>query len=278
MNVEQIVILLRKRGFNYYTDYAETYLERAFSPYGYYLTFRPEQQEWQCSLQYEGCEQLVFRAPWLEQLNASQLDALCAFLAKSFHTTARIVSEDAVPLNEDLPQTITYGFSSQAGAFFEPPFITEGSPVLRVITHDLLEFWSEETPVVVSYQNYGGPAKGLTVHFALPEDVSVKTMELCSEWDPRLRKQNEAKTKSMVTVPQIVTSNGQHEYLYEFPDFEIPEGINRFSRKLRGRKAAEEAACRRFWLRIFFSKQPSPGTVKLSVCPIAWNDPFTIIL
>ncbi len=276
--MEQTVILLRKRGFNYYTDYAETYLEQAFSPYGYYLTFRTEQQEWKCSLQYEGCDQLVFRAPWLKQLNAEQLDALSAFLAKSFKTTAQCVPESSIPLNADRPEMITYGFSSEPGAFLEPPFITEGLPVLRMTSRDLFTFRSEETPFVVSYQNYGGPAKGLTVRLTLPEDVSVTALELCSEWDPHQRNKKQAETKRAVSTPQIITVNGELEYIYVFPDFIIPEGINRFSRKLRSRKAAEEAAFRRFWLRIFFSKEPPQGFIKLSVCPIGGNDPLTIVL
>ena len=90
----QVCIKLRRRGMNYYTDYTEGYLESAFCPMGWHLTFRPEQAVWTCSIQWDSSPWLTFSADWLNTLEDGAIAKLAQHLGDVFKTISDVSGEN----------------------------------------------------------------------------------------------------------------------------------------------------------------------------------------
>jgi len=127
--MQQYCIKVKRRGFNYYGAYAERYLDKVASHFGYRLVLNPEQAEASC-LWYvdESNIWMTFASDAFQALSAERLEELAALFAECLKSEAvvevfpELAEEDGYP----------FYFSTTACAYDEPPFLVEGETVLQV--------------------------------------------------------------------------------------------------------------------------------------------------
>jgi len=260
-------IRLRRRGANHYTDYTEKYLESAFAPFGWHLTLRPEQARWSCTIQWDDSPWLTLTADWLDALSEEQAEEAAEILAEAFKTKGEVTQE---PPPKQYEFIVKYGFVNGPGAAEEPQFLQQGLPQLGWVTHSAA-FIPGDT-VLISYQNYGGIAKGLGIEILLHDpDVMLENIAL-SFYDWRKGKRGAMRTE-LELLPVVQREEEKTRLLIELPEFELPEGINPYSIKLRAKARQDQCSLREFYLR--FSAAPESRIydgVAVSVWPMANPD------
>ena len=150
-----------------------------------------------------------------------------------------VCADDVNKTTDEIPpgsaMDIVLRFTSPGGG---RPFITEGAPVLERNSGANLAINVEN---IVSFVNRGGISKGLRVMITGPAvssgAVSIDEITLDRAADPneeiyapgnRLRISAPAQMKR--------NSSGKPFVIATFPDFEIPEGVNKNCKQLRGLK------------------------------------------
>ena len=79
-------IKLRKKGFNYYTDYTEKYLDEALNAYGYNLSLRKENGKGSLTLFWDESPWLTVSAPWFDEMSEEKVKEVAENLAEKFKT------------------------------------------------------------------------------------------------------------------------------------------------------------------------------------------------
>lgn len=247
------VILLKRRGMNFYNDVIERYLENVFSPFGWHLTFHPEDIKWSCTLKVNENEPwMTFCAPWLEGCDEEQSERLANLLAENFKTSGELSFEADDEVVSAQTEVCKFGFTKDGvSAFDEPPFIQEGYPALRRKTSPVRSKIGVE---VASFQNLGGISKGILIEITVPKEITVDDFHLgyYENWET-CKSIDKAENTYIKIEPIIEENDCTKTYLYKFPDFVIPEGVNKFSRKLFGRNKMDLHELRTFHIRFVTS-------------------------
>ena len=159
-------IKVKRRGFNYYTDYMERYFESVAVQYDYHLTLRKEQSELWCITFISepsrgGSKWITFVSGSFDDMTYEQLTELSCKIGDGFKSESIVdVVDDALmklieeirlfyegkgsfrmSSNDELARK--YGmphiwqFSREYSAFDEPIYITEAKTVFKVIQYDV---------------------------------------------------------------------------------------------------------------------------------------------
>ena len=270
--MDNYCIKVKRRGFNYYTDYMEQYFEKVAVNHGFHLTKRQEQAELWCLTftgepSMGGSKWITFTSVTFSEITYEQLEELSRLIAECFKSEsiiepmigeleeitqlmiAYLKGERSFPMTEE--QYRKYGtpnlwlFSQTYSAFDEPPFITEGETALKIVTHPMYCVPGEN--FLVDMQNYGGISRGLIINISFdcsPDDVieiENLTIIIPNQKDDlfwqRLSPEIERKVE-----------NGKCVYRVDMPNFNIPEGVNVYSTNLYGKKKHDENHKRSFSL------------------------------
>ncbi len=241
-------IKIRKRGFNYYTDYIEKYFDDAFSKYGFHLVKNPEHFEHSVYVLFDDSPWMTVASKWLDELDEDLLGKLSVDISESFKAPA-IVEPYCLSKQDTI---IECHFSCSHNAFEEPPFIKEGLTVLKWYMTDTN--CKSDKPFSLACLNYGGISKGLeliiTGGFVEDDTVTLDPLYIYSfKYDGKKKERIKYEAKQQ----KIILSEGNKAYLYDFAEFEFPEGINQFSAKLRGKKGQDERNNRLVYLYLIAS-------------------------
>lgn len=230
-------IKLRKKGFNYYTDYTEKYLDEALNAYGYKLSLRKENGKGSLTLFWDESPWLTVSAPWFDEMSEEKVKEVAENLAKKFKTVYEITSEEP---KEKFEERHEYYITDGVGAIDEPFFITEGEPCFEWVTMPFRQNYNK--PYHISFQNYGGIKKGLVAEITVKnKNAEIKDFEL--------RKMDSNGDFEVFKSEPIVAENENDKiYRFEFPEYVIPEGINRYSIKLMAKKKQTECEKRRIFI------------------------------
>lgn len=263
-------IRLKRRGFNYYTDYMERYFENVAVNHGFHLVKRREQAELLCLTfigepQIGGSKWITFASDSLKELTYEQLKKLSLLMAECFKSES-IIDE----IDEELEKIIQaikaywngsscfvmsdeqlrkYGtpevwlFSREYSAFDEPPFLADGETILKIVSHS--SNYISGADFFLDVQNYGGISKGIAISISFQYGANdIAELEnpmvilhnhrddLEWEWLP-------LEVEKIITKDRII-------YRAALTNFIIPEGVNIYSAKLCGKKKQDEADRRSF--------------------------------
>ena len=231
-------IRLRKKGFNYYTDYTEKYLDEALNIYGYKLSLRKENGKGSLVFFWDENPWLTVSASWLNEMSEEKVKALAEILAEKFKTKYEIVNEEAVVTFKEMHE---YYVTDGIGAIDEPFFVTDGEPCFSWATKPFRQKYNQ--PYYMSFQNYGGVRTGIIAEIELcNKNVFIKDFELKSIG-------SDGECEVYKNEPTVTENENGKVYKFEFPDYVTPEGINRYSIKLMGKKKQTECENRRIYLR-----------------------------
>lgn len=230
-------IKLRKKGFNYYTDYTEKYLNETLEAYGYKLSLRKENGKGSLTLFWDESPWLTVSAPWFDEMSEEKVKEVAENLAEKFKTKYEIVNEEAVATYEEMHE---YYITDGIGAIDEPFFISDGEPCFEWVTMPFRQKYNE--PYHISFQNHGGIKKGLAAEIELSnKNARIESFQMKSQ-------RNDGEYEVFTTEPTVTENENGRVYQFVLHDYVIPEGINRYSIKLMGKKKQTECEKRRIYV------------------------------
>ena len=138
-------IKVRRKGFNYYSDYMERYFDKAAVNYGYHLIKNPEQADYSCitiintpDMGSGGSPWMIFWSKTFDEIAYDKLQELSQVIAESFKSESIIEKADISEIIGAIKNgSMEYGmpypwfFSKEHNAFEEPPFLVEGETKLK---------------------------------------------------------------------------------------------------------------------------------------------------
>lgn len=244
-------IKVKRKGLNYYTDYMERYFESAAVKYGFHLTKRREQAEYACvTFDYEstdrGSKWITFITNSFSEMTYEQLEELSQTIGECFKSESVIAKLDAGvgTLQNIAPAALSmselarnYGtpnvwyFSSGHSAFDEPIFVTENETTLKAESHSAC--CRPDEVFIMSVLNTGRASKGIAIEisFAASDDVDVKNLSLEV---PNAKRNMPA--RCVFTDMVRMDTGDRTVFRAELSEFDIPQGFNKHSAKLSGRK------------------------------------------
>jgi len=250
--MKKYCIKVKRKGFNYYTDYMERYFEKVVVEYNFHLTKRKEQADVWCIAfvsepQSGESKYMTFYSPALSSsLSSTALEDLTRLIGVCFKSESVLEeADDALEelanisrtayINADLSNLRSiikqgYGFpelfmfSKEYSAFDEPVFIMQGETVFKRCSQGV-----GGGMFSLGVLNIGGPSKGLTIDVSFPhaDEVGIENQRW-SVW-----KNNNSPTQSSFDFMRIEVFNKIVLHA-DLPDFDIHCGFNEYSTKLCG--------------------------------------------
>ena len=168
------VLYVRRKGFNYYTDYTELYLHKALQNYGFSLIRKKEKSTFGVTVYISESEKyMAMLSPFFDSIDETDLITLCEIFSKTFKSEAII---SACPDNAVFSGDKEYFmFSENYNAFDEPVYLTESSPKLNWKTADC--FFKTNEPYLIRFVNIGGKLSGINIVISFEDDISDLTID-----------------------------------------------------------------------------------------------------
>lgn len=232
------VLYIRRKGFNYYTDYTELYLHNAFMNYGYSLIREQAKSNFGVTVYISESEKyMALLSPFFDNIDESDLLELCEIFSKAFKSEAIVsVCPDDAVFRGDREY---FMFSENFSAFDEPVYLTEAPAKLKRKTADC--FFRTNEPYLIRFVNNGGKLSGISVILDFEEDISELSMDKAEiiyyENKKEIRK----------TIAFVKSDN----FFFAEADFPvIDKGINPASAVLRAKKLYNEEEKHGFALKL----------------------------
>lgn len=290
-------IKVKLKGFNYYTDYMERYFEKVAVVHRYHLTKRREQAEYWC-LTFTGKpgtnnNWITFISDAFNGMTYERLAELSRSIAVCFKSmsviepidveleeivqmmTAHLEGKCSFPTTDKhFDKLFKYGlpnvwlFSREFSAFDEPPFLTHGETILRVVSNPSHCISGEN--FLIDIQNYGGISKGLIINISFDYNP-VYEMELENPIMILPAPKGDLHIQRFPLGMEQSIANGKSIYHVELPDFNIPEGVNIYSAKLCGKKKQDETDMRSFsFMFIPHGKKELLMSMQVEIVPVEY--------
>ncbi len=232
------VLYIKRKGFNYYTDYTELYLHRAFENYGYNLIRENEKSSFSVTVYISEDEKYMsLLSPYFDSLKEDNLSDICENFSKAFKSEAvmSVCPDNAVFTGEKL----IFMLSDKFSAFDEPVYLTHEQPKLKWKTADI--YFKANKPYLISLVNIGGELSGIEITLDFYENINnliIKEAEIAYF-------ENKKETCKELTFVK------QENHFYANADFlHIEKGVNPKSSVLRAKKLYTEERIHGFCLKI----------------------------
>ena len=252
--MKKYCIKVKKKGFNYYTDYMERYFDNVAKEYGLHLTKRNNQADMWCtafvSVPGSAVKWMTFASPLFDSLTLMQLEKLTQLIGVCFKSESKLEeSEDVLGelalLSKAAQESRDYSkfrdfcehgygiperfmFSRKYSAFDEPVYISEGETVFKKSSYDAYRISGKSYSVTAL--NTGGPSKGISFDISFSDNCEIMIEnQRWSVW-----KNNSMPTQESFEFEQTVY-NDRIRFHSDLPDFEIHCGFNEYSTKLVGK-------------------------------------------
>ena len=277
-------IKVKRRGFNYYTDYMERYFESVAVQYDYHLTMRKEQSELWCitfisESSRGGSKWITFTSDSFDDMTFEQLEELSCKIGSAFKSESivDVVDDALLKLVEEIRQfyagkgsfrmssndelALKYGmphiwqFSREHSAFDEPIFITEAETAFKVVQHDVHLVSNKK--FMIGTMNIGGSSNGLTIKISF-DNIGEIEIESPTLIIPNIKRSVDPQ---LIALDLMRTdTDSQTIFCSSLSDFTIKDGFNEYSAKLCGRKKQDvaDSCC----LYVLFRPCGNEGTLK----------------
>ena len=232
------VLYIRRKGFNYYTDYTELYLHNALTNYGFSLIREKDKCTFGVTVYISESEKyMALISPFFDSIADDDLMTLCENFSKAFKSEAIVSAcpDDAV-FHGDKEY---FMFSENSSAFDDPIYLTEDAPKLKYKMADC--FFMADKPYLIKFVNIGGKLSGINISLDFDEDIS------CLSIDQAEIIYYEKKKEVRKSVTFTKTDNG---FFAEADFLLIEKGINPACAVLRAKKLSTEEERHGFSLKL----------------------------
>lgn len=233
------VLYIKRKGFNYYTDYTELYLHNALQNYGYSLIRQRAKSSFSVAVYIcESEKYMALLSPFFDSIDEADLPSLCESFSKNFKSEV-IVS--ACPDDSVFPgEKEVFMFSEDFSAFDEPIYLTDEPPKLKWKTADC--FFKTNEPYLIRFVNTGGKLSGIRIEITFNENISDLSID---EAEITYYDNKKQITKSLGFTDVGTGFCSQADFL------NIGKGINPYSAVLRAKKLYTEEEKHGFTLKLF---------------------------
>ncbi len=219
------LFLIKRKGFNYYTDYTELYLHRSFENKGYYLVKDESKCLFNVIVDISEEKYITVLSPYFDTLSEDDAREFSKILGSNFKSEVIVM-----PCMENYQfKGIPYRFmfSDTYNAFEEDIYVYDKEPEFVREAYSSYckpnDLYSEE------YVNYGGGFKGIEISVSFDvEDVEIEHAFLT--YTPRKK----------IERCDLVFEKKNGAFICTLDDFSIEKGINKYSAVLRYRKLQDE--------------------------------------
>ena len=168
------VLYVKRKGFNYYTDFTELYLHKALQNYGFSLIREKEKSTFGVTVYISMNEKyMAMLSPFFDSIDEADLLTLCGNFNKFFKSEAivSVCPDDAVfPGDKEY-----FMFSENYSAFDEPVYLIEESPKLK---RNLSQcFFRTNRISLIRFVNIGGKLSGINIALDFEEDINNLSIE-----------------------------------------------------------------------------------------------------
>lgn len=232
------VLYIKRKGFNYYTDYTELYLHRAFENYGYSLIREEEKSSFSVIVYISEDEKYMsFLSPYFDSLQEDDLSEICDKFSKAFKSEViiSICPDDTVFSGEKH----IFMLSDKYSAFDEPIYLTSEKPKLKWKTADT--YFTANKPYLIRLINVGGELSGANIIL----DFDENTDRLIIDEAEIIYYGNKKEVRRNITF----TKDGD-SFCANADFLHIEKGINTKSAVLRAKKLYTEEKKHGFGLKI----------------------------
>lgn len=223
------MLMIKRKGFNYYTDYTELYLHRAFQNYGYSVVRDVAESELSVFVYLSETEKYIkMTSTFFDELNESDIAQLCDLFSKAFKSEV-IITEITAEYEYDLIGAYEFMISKSYSAYDEPVYLIDEPPKLKRKT-SFIDFKTNINNSM-GFVNVGGRLSGINVTFDFTENMY--DFDLIEAYISRFN-------GSSFPRQEILFKKENGSFKADIDFLEIEKGINPKSAVLRGKKRATE--------------------------------------
>ena len=230
------MLMIKRKGFNYYTDYTELYLHNAFQNYGYSIVRDKDKSDFSVFVYISEAEKYMkVTSPFFDNLSENNVTELCDVFSEAFKSEVTIT--EASEYENDSINTYEFMLSNNHSAYDEPVYMVDEPPKLEWRTRDIN--FETNKDYCMSFVNVGGKFSGINITFDFNEniyDLDLSDAHI-SRWNGHSFSRQE-----------IVFKKEENSFKADIDFLKIEKGINPKSAVLRGKKRANEEERYGFWL------------------------------
>ena len=230
------MLMVKRKGFNYYTDYTELYLHKAFQNYGYSVVRDKDKSDFSVIVYIsEFAKYMMLTSTFFDELSESDAVNLCEIFSNAFKSEAAIA--DITECENASFEAYEFMLSKIYSAYDEPVYMINEPPKLEWRTRDI-NFETNKN-YSMSFVNVGGKFSGINITFEFNENLY--DLELS---DAHLSRFNGHSFSEQEFV--FKKENGCFKADIDF--LKLEKGVNPKSAVLRAKKRANEEERYGFWL------------------------------
>lgn len=230
------MLMIKRKGFNYYTDYTELYLHRAFQNYGYSIVRDKTESEFSVIVCISETEKYMkMTSQFFDELSESDIANLCNLFSEAFKSEAimtELTGYTYDPINE-----YEFMLSKTHSAYDEPVYLIDEPPKLERRI-GVVNFKTNKDNSM-SFVNVGGKFSGINITFNF--NKNIYDLDL---FDARVSHFN----GENFTRQEFVFEKVNNSFKADIDFVKMDKGINPRSAVLRGKKRANEEERYGFWL------------------------------
>ena len=253
------MLMVKRKGFNYYTDYTELYLHRAFQNYGYSVVRDKAKSDFSVFVYISEAEKYMkATSPFFDNLSENNVTELCDVFSEAFKS--EVTMTEASEYENDSINTYEFMLSKNHSAYDEPVYLIDEPPKLERRI-GVVNFKTNKDNSM-SFVNVGGQISGINITFDFNEniyDLDLSDAHI-SRWNGHSFSRQE-----------IVFKKEENSFKADIDFLKIEKGINPKSAVLRGKKRANEEERYGFWLGVLpVSKEEVvlKGTLTIASCGV----------
>ncbi len=232
------MLIIKRKGFNYYTDYTELYLHNAFQNYGYSVVRNKAQSDFSVTVYISETEKhMKMTSTFFDELSESDALNLCGIFSDAFKSEVVITANTGY----EHSQFDVYEFllSKTYSAYNEPVYLIDEPPKLEQRI-GVIGFKTNKNNSM-SFVNTGGKLSGINITFDF--DENIYDLDIPDAYISRFNGESFSRQEFL-----FEKENSSFKANIDF--LKIEKGINPESAILRGKKRANEEERYGFWLSV----------------------------
>lgn len=219
------LFLIKRKAYNFYTDYTRLYLHRAFETKNYYLILDESKCLFDIFIYISDEKYMTAYSSYFDAFSDEEADEFAKILSENFKS--EVIVEPYTSEYEFKGAKYRFMFSNRYNAFLEDPYVYDLPPkFLRRTCSARCEY---NNVYLVEYINFGGAFNGIKIKIAFEnETVELEDTFLLQDIGKQYSKREIFFQKH----------NGIFECVID--DFALERGINEYSAKLKGKTGFRE--------------------------------------
>ena len=232
------MLMVKRKGFNYYTDYTELYLHRAFQNYGYSVVRDKAKSDFSVIVYISEAEKYMkMTSPFFDKLSESDAVNLCDVFRDAFKSEVTIA--EFTEYEYGSIDVYEFMLSKTYSAYDEPVYLIDEPPKLERRIRAVN--FKTNKDYYMSFVNVGGKFSGINITINFNEDIHDLDLS-----DAHISRFNGESFPRL----EISFKKQNSSFIADVDFLKLEKGINPNSAVLRGKKRDNDEKRYGFWLSV----------------------------